>query len=550
MARNITEVRLLNVPLESDYKHTLYFGSKSAQTEYFKGKTVKYGTDFTYQRKEKRLRFPADYDELIGCNYLMYKNSSYSSKWFYAFITKIEYVNDGVSFVYFETDVIQTWMFDYTVRPSFIEREHVMDDTAGLHTVPEQLETGDYVINDKNNNESLQFHGLVIGSTIELNDDNDDYKNAQNVAGGYYNGIYSGVKYYEITDAESMNTILTKLANGAKSDAVTSIFTTPNLFVKATTPSGKKYAEVTKGQSAVRKDWRNQCVIGQDENGNDVLEWIDRENYKPTHINGHTPRNNKLFTYPYTYMLMTNNSGGSAVYKYELFNNPDDPNHCAFYIYGTITPGMSIRISPRYYNGVAINSIEGLNLGKFPICSWATDVYTNWLTQNSVNIATNLLTGVGQIAGGVALAGGTGGLGALVGGGSIANGVGTIANTLTEVYTHSLQPPQAEGNLNSGDVSFTCKTLTFTAYQMCIKKEFAEIIDGYFDMFGYKVNEVKVPNKNHRKHWWFTKTIDANIDGAVPMEDMAKIKACYDNGITFWKNPANIGNYSLINEII
>ena len=69
-------------------------------------------------------------------------------------------------------------------------------------------------------------------------------------------------------------------------------------------------------------------------------------------------------------------------------------------------------------------------------------------------------------------------------------------------------------------------------------------------MFGYKVNRVKIPSILHRKNYWYTKTIDVNIDGAVPTNDLNKIKECYNKGITFWSNPANIGNYDVSNEII
>lgn len=31
-------------------------------------------------------------------------------------------------------------------------------------------------------------------------------------------------------------------------------------------------------------------------------------------------------------------------------------------------------------------TLKELIFGKFPICNWDTDVYTNWLTQNGVNI--------------------------------------------------------------------------------------------------------------------------------------------------------------------
>jgi hypothetical protein len=69
-------------------------------------------------------------------------------------------------------------------------------------------------------------------------------------------------------------------------------------------------------------------------------------------------------------------------------------------------------------------------------------------------------------------------------------------------------------------------------------------------MFGYKVNRVKVPNKAHRSRFWYTKTIDVNIDGNIPNNDLQVIKNCYNNGITFWRNVAEIQNYSLSNDIV
>ena len=84
---------------------------------------------------------------------------------------------------------------------------------------------------------------------------------------------------------------------------------------------------------------------------------------------------------------------------------------------------------------------------------------------------------------------------------------------------------------------------------MSIKPEYSAIIDGYFDMFGYKVCKVKVPNSNHRARWWYTKTVDVSLDGNIPNDDILKIKDCYNNGIRFWRNASEIENYSLANGI-
>lgn len=526
MGNRITVVRLLNVPLENNYKNTLYFTSKDNQASYFAGCKVYESTNLSYQRKERAIDFPKHIDSLTGCNYVMHKNNT--TKWYYSFINRMEYVNDGMTRIYIETDAIQTWLFDYTVGSSFVERQHVTDDTKGLHTVPEGLELGEYKVAKRNANESLLVKTLVIATTVDIN--SEDYAN---IAGTTYNGVFSGVKYYKVTP-EQCNKIIKDLADEGKSDAIVSIFTVPSLFISSTAKG--TYSEVDAGDSVDYGAWIN--TFGVDE------EPIE----KPTTIDGYTPKNNKLFTYPYCYMLMSNNAGGCAIYHYEKFDSPDGANKCDFRIYSALTPGMSIRIVPRYYNGTTNNNDEGLNLGKFPICSWNTDVYTNWLTQNAVNIGVSIASGLATTAFGVGAV--ATGAGAVAGGSMVAGGLAQVANTVGEVYAHSKMPPQAEGNVNSGDVSFSAGYLTFTAHEMTIKAEYARIIDEFFDMFGYKVNRVVVPNKNHRENYWYTKCIDVNIKGAIPTEDLQTIRNAYNNGITFWKNPANIMNYSVSNKPI
>ena len=64
--QNITKVYLLRVPLENDYKNTLYFANASAQQTYFQSRIItSYNYDnFTYQRKDQIIRVPAHYDSI------------------------------------------------------------------------------------------------------------------------------------------------------------------------------------------------------------------------------------------------------------------------------------------------------------------------------------------------------------------------------------------------------------------------------------------------------------------------------------------------------
>lgn len=557
MAKNLTEVRLLSVPLENDYLHTIYFPDKATQETYFKGKTKHTMQNCTYQRADNYIRFDKPIENVINSNYVMYRNTAFSDKWYYAFITKMEYKDDTVTLVYIETDVIQTWLFDYTVKPSFVEREHVIDDRIGANTVPEQLELGDYIVNKSVKGGNFENSGMVLACTVDLTkmtyDDggwlSPDPK-CPPISGSMYGGVFSGVYYYYFPialdeetgrlGAEELEHTLTCLASMGQSDAVVSIFMVPEKLIeyetiKDVTVSGGdlpiRLRRIKQGTECKSHNWDTSNIYGGV--------------YKPTAINGYIPRNNKLFTYPYCYINMSNNAGSSAVYKYELFSAGD---LCTFQINSVITPGFSARLVPLHYNGSDKNHEEGINAGKLPICSWATDVYTNWLTQNSINIGLSIGSSVLSAAAGVPML--FTGAGALAGAGSIASGVMGVASTVGEIYQHSLQPPQAEGNINNGDVVFAQRELGFTAYQMTIKKEYARIIDGFFNMYGYKVNQVHTPHKNHREAYWFTKTIDVNIDGAIPQEDMKKIKSCYNSGITFWRHTVDIGNYAQDNGII
>ncbi len=515
----ITKVYLLSVPLDKDYKNTFYFGSATDQKSYFNSKIKHSFTDFTYQRKDNTIRIPLDYDTAIKCNYVMYQNTNESSKWFYAFITDYQWSDEDTTTLTIQTDVLQTYAFDYTVLTSFVEREHVADDTIGLHTLPENIETGEFKCIQYDTDAELIDTHIVLGTTVD--------SMGENVQGGNYNGIYSGVKYYSY-DSETgtgfVNSFIQILTNGTeindfkggKIDALQCIFLAPKFLTT------------------------------DDEGTLGVAHSNTMKTYQKT-ITEKQPtipvKNNKCLTFPYRHILVSNNNGGSAVYKYESF-----AEGLNFSIQGALTPGCSVRLVPKKYKGVELNNEEGLNLGKYPICNWNSDVFTNWLTQNSVNIGLNIASGVAQIVGGVGVALASGGVGVAVGGSSVVGGVSAITTQLAQIHQMSFTPPQSHGNINCGDVITASDTNTYHFYQMSIKDEYLKIIDEYFDMFGYKCNRVKIPEKNHREHWWYTKTIDVNITGDIPQNDLETIKNCYNAGITFWKD--DIKNYARTNAII
>ena len=127
------------VPFDNSYKHTRWFDSKSAQNDYFSSCMLSQYTesDYTYIRQNNSVKVQVNREKVCNINYCMFQNRNYGSKWFYAFVVGINYVNENVTEIVMEIDVMQTWLFDWARTECFVEREHVSDDTIGAHTNPE-----------------------------------------------------------------------------------------------------------------------------------------------------------------------------------------------------------------------------------------------------------------------------------------------------------------------------------------------------------------------------------------------------------------------------
>lgn len=163
-----TNIKLLkNVPLDSTYRNTLYFppNGVSQQTNTFMGYTKHNLTEQTYQRVNKgiaRVRLKAE--DVYDCNYMMFQNTNFGNKWFYAFITSVEYVNNATCEIRFEIDVMQTWYFDYTLKECFVEREHSVTDIVGDNLASEPVDLGSIICTDVDNTELFNSYVAVIAS--------------------------------------------------------------------------------------------------------------------------------------------------------------------------------------------------------------------------------------------------------------------------------------------------------------------------------------------------------------------------------------------------
>ena len=536
-----TNIRIIKCPIKLDESNQLTFSNATDQYNYFTSLPYLVEAELTYQRKDGVIRFRTgennvQFEDLLQYNYVMYQNTSYDSKWFYAYVTDIKYVNDGMSEMTIETDVFQTWQFEIQYMNSFIEREHVSDDTVGAHTIPEGLETGDYVCNTVGNLANNLKSCYVAAMTTVIPDGL-----TVNTFHTRYGGVFCGGCMLVFQDWLSACNFTRAYDLVNKPEAITAMFMIPMSLVGAVTWTT---CGMTEGSHTINFS----CAVVPYTDSETVL--ANTSVSLQTTLNGYSPKNNKMLTFPYNYFYVSNTVGADVEFHYEDFVN----NAPSFKTVGVPTIGGSIRTVPINYKklsdtGTSYNHFNsGIPGPKYPVCGWTNDAFTNWLTEQSVNNTLGLWGGVAGIGVGAALA--ISGVGTAAGIGLIGGGIGSIINTMKGYYEHSQIPPQTKGNTNTGDVAFGSGSFEQPYYKMSVRYEYAKIIDDYFSMYGYKVNRLATPNIHKRAHWDYIKTIDVNLEGNIPEGDLAKIRDLFNNGITFWHNASTFLNYSSSNSIL
>lgn len=516
-------IRLIKgCPLDPTQDHTILWEIPATQATYFT--SVLSGYTFlknSYQRVESgKLRVASAPENLYLCNYLAFQNTAYGSKWFYAFVTGVDYVNNNTTEITYEIDPMQTYMFDYDLEESFVEREHSATDEIGDNIVPENLETGEYISSTVTEPAALAPGDnrwiIALYSTV------DDQHQPVN-----------GVFQYDIASGTAVVTY----PNTAQGVVDMQTWLTTGMPITAANPIVCGIicpALLTSSYDLVQDDPRPVTIP------------------KKTTLlrsDGTQVKNKKCLTYPYNFLYVTNYQGKSAIYRYEFFKF--STTDAKFYMFGKLCPSPSIYLTPYGYKLLdetayvptgEYNPDEAIELTGFPQASWDVDSFKAWIAQNASNVT---LAGVSATMGAVQGAAVGGAAGAAAG---AVGGAGALINTAISGLIASAMPPQARGSM-AGTASFTSRRMTFGFYTKHITPEFATIIDDYFTCYGYACNKVKVPNLRARPYWNYVKTIGCNIrpnvtNGGLPASAMADICRIYDKGITFWRDPSIIGDYS------
>ena len=539
MARNGNIILARGIGMDKEHKNIVnYTSSEMLQLLRSQNHFVGEKTDYSFISENGKggnvIATNFTYQECKNANYIAFQNPTYYNKWIFAFIDEVTYENNGCTKITFTVDNWATWYDNLTFKSCFVVREHVNSDNFGEHTVPEGLETGEY-INCLAPTEATydDISYVCVGVTDNI------LNGASANVNPTYGGVASGLRYLVLDNATSLWRLSYMYASSSKLDYIHEVFMIPSKLVQ----DNPNWQEIDTSAGDLSG---NHYVELEESDGAKLFETVTLQRNRTVGIN-YTPVNKKLLTFPYSYLLVSNNAGSDYVYHYEDFAGQDAlvPT-INFDILGVPSPGCSIKIVPLSYKNFIDNnrnrnyeySIMG---AKYPIGGWIGDVYTNWLTQNAVNLGLNMVeSGMNAVSG--------------IEKGSLSKELSTsmgILNTMATVYEHSLVPYSSSGNSGASDVMFGLKKLAPIFYQMSIKDETARIIDDYFTRFGYKVNALKVPNITGRTYWNYVE-IGAGEDiafGTLPVGAMEEINNIFRSGTTIWHNHDNIGDFSLNNSL-
>lgn len=533
-----TNIRIMhNVPLDLDRTNTVYFKNVTEQENFFNDHTKYRLMNNSYQRvKRGYIRVSINADALYDCNYLGFQNRNYGTKWFYAFITSIEYINDEVSEITFEIDQLQTWFFQIDYEPVWIDRQHTETDVIGEHTVPEPLAIGDIVTPEKIQTHLFNKYVLLLFKGARARDESiSDYT-------GYIANMPSGVQVY-VYDPDADDVLpstspwdfvghgnyrtlfqdMVRLTHNEEADSVVGIV----MFPKALLPS---------------------LINSTEPPYRDYTSYPSR----PTNIGGYVPKNNKLLTYPYVYLEVNDGVGDSQVLKYERFTNgtPSFRIECGI----GMTP--EIVITPKNYLLEPINRAYSLSVKQFPQVPYTIDGYLAWTAQGGLGrtLAKAYTGGSGAYMGDqmalssafskddmqkrlVQLSGTTQAL----------NSVAGIGMAVNDIIVARNMPGQPHG-VPSGDALVANRTLDIYLSCKTITQEYARQLDDYLTRYGYQINRLAIPNISARPKWTYVKTNGFHCSGMIPASAEREIADIFDGGVTFWKDTDHVGDYTMDNS--
>ena len=271
----------------------------------------------------------------------------------------------------------------------------------------------------------------------------------------------------------------------------------------------------------------------------------------------------KMYTYPFNRIVVNNLHGTTKEYKWEEYTKDSERGN--FGIVGSYTWKTEALAYPKEYKGISYPYDDGVIFDAFPVCCWNGEAYKAWWAQNMGHIATDVVGSLTQVFGLPSFNSGAtltssmhsklGGMDVLreTSGYSVATNpiggvIGLLSTTLNAYIDSKHVANRVKGNTDTSALLPALQALRYRFTRESYRAETIRRYDRFFTKYGYAIKDITVPAYRNRERWTYVKTIGCNIDSTLNNEDSDKICSIYNNGITFWVNPSEIGSYELSNN--
>lgn len=540
----ISNLVLYNCKLDRTMHKTIDFSSQSTRDSYFSSNnsiatiiSIPYSGNAYFIRENKTVKVSinADLLDFNGVNYCRFNNpQSGTNNYFYCFIDEIEYAAPETSILHLRTDVMLTNVCNYTTSQCFVERQHIAknDDVYYNQLTPESIDYGEIMTYS----EHRTTQNLSARTITEFDNNyiicvcmSERLQNYPYTYDNYFGGVPNCTYYYAF-DSTAIRSFFSEIDQHGQMDAVISVYPVPKSYINLTLLTTINNHDIYTVSDKIYSELSTYSI-----------------SLNATHLpNGYQPRNSKLYCYPYNYVSLHNNNGSTIDLKYE--NTNDNSGRFDFIsILSPLTNGSLITIPTNYknynntysvyYSEYLGNYDYAIEFNDFPEIPWKSNLYANYIALNKNSLESqkfNFITsGVSRLVNGLS---------------GVTSAVGDMLNIESKYNDMMMQPDKIHGSFSSS-VNFKAGSSGIFAARKCIKYQYAEKIDKYFDMYGYNISNVQYPNWSNRSHYNFVKTSGIDIYGGISKNDKQQIADIFDNGVTFWhiSNGAVYGTYDTNN---
>ena len=526
--------------LDNRYMDTVYFDNESAQNMAFSSRVFRQFNELSYKRyTEGVIKIEAQASELLGVTYMRFKNNRAGDMWFYCFVNSVDYLSETACILTYEIDVIQTWFIQKgALNPCMVKREHTLSDAFGENLEPEGIGSDNYNVNELTFYTDLTNYYIVIQTTGEPEDEE--------------------LLINNIFDATS------KIVLPCNTNAD---------------------AEFIKGAlQGLLGSWdegeRQQQIIDMTMLPQEVARLANLPLEKdikfdmPTSFDGYHPKNNKLWMYPFSYLLCTTKCGEGGTFRWEYFEDvsPQSTNKVTFTRVCSGTGGGQMMCFPMRYNGIVKNYDCAITFSDFPKCAFTYDAYQAWIANGGktkyenekeltiIKGASTVLKNYGDVVTSAANASkpmpsNTSNLAMAsnIVGGAINAVTRTIdagvsiqeaMNKVNYMFKDAMYEPNMTVGSASPSIAAGNRIPNFYFQHVHLKADEARRCDDFLSCYGYATNRVKVPNLKGRRYWNFVMTENCTVKGDMPASSKEAIARIFDGGITLWHNIDQIGNYN------